>query len=147
MSLTPKEKELVSVGASLAAGCRLCANHHFRVVRKAGASDEEIEQAMNDAIAVRDSAKKIMETHGFKLLRRKDRGSTTDAVVYVIENTTRIRELVSIAAAFSVNCESNTEAHIAAAHDLGVSDDDIESAVDTARFIKGKADSYCCKLI
>ncbi|UCC82614.1 MAG: carboxymuconolactone decarboxylase family protein [Gemmatimonadota bacterium] len=146
MSLTPKEKELISVGASLASGCKLCANYHFKKVRKAGATDEEIERAMADAIAVRDSAQKIMEWHGLKLLRRKLLGQESEPSVGD-GGTTRMTELVSIAAAFAVNCTSSLEKHIEAARRLGVADDDIQSVVDIGRFIKGKADSYCCKLI
>ncbi|NIN70596.1 MAG: hypothetical protein GTO46_01410 [Gemmatimonadetes bacterium] len=146
MSLTPKEKELVSVGASLAAGCKLCADYHFKKVRKTGASDEEIEQAMSDAIAVRDRARKIMEWHGLRLLGRKLRGDSGESPVDVAD-ATRITELVSIASAFAVSCTSSLERHIEAARSLGVADDDIQSAVDIGRFIRGKADSYCCKLI
>jgi AhpD family alkylhydroperoxidase len=148
MPLTPKEKQLVSVGASLAAGCKLCANHHFNQVRKAGATDEEIERAMSDAIAVRDSARRIMEWHGLKLLGRKLRGASEDSdTPGENEGTTRITELVSIAAAFAVNCTSSLERHIEAAHGVGVTDDEIQSAVDIGKFIKGKADSLCCKII
>jgi AhpD family alkylhydroperoxidase len=146
MSLTPKERELVAVGASLAAGCQLCADYHFKKVRKAGATDEEIERAMTDAIAVRDSARKIMERHGLTLLGRKLRGKGSETPGEVV-GTTRITELVSIAAAFAVNCTSSLEKHIEAARSIGVADDEIQSVVDLGRFIKGEADSYCCKLV
>ena len=63
MSLTFKEKELVNIGASVATGCKPCTDYHFRKVREAGASDEEIKQAISDAMVVRDSAKEIMESH------------------------------------------------------------------------------------
>lgn len=153
MSLTDKEGELVSVGASLAAGCKPCTNYHFRRVRAAGASDVEIAQAMSDAVSVRDSAQKIMETHGLKLLgaARKalgisdedsaDNGRGRDA------RTTRVTELVSIAAALAVNCTSNLNRHIETARTLGVSDPEIQTVLDKASFIKGKADSFCCKRI
>ena len=145
MSLTTREKELVAVGVSLAAGCKTCTNYHFKKVRGAGASDEEIEQAMVDAIAVRDKAKKIMERHGFRLLglkrfRRNEEGD--DA-----EETSRMRELVSVGAAYAVNCTSSLDKHLAAASSVGVTDDEMEAVVDLARFIKGRADSLCCKLI
>lgn len=153
MSLTPKEKELVSVGASIAAGCKLCTNYHFRQVRKAGASDGEIEQAISDAMRVRDSAARIMERHGLKLLgitrmllgasEEKDGGDVRGSS----GESTRISELVGIAAAFSVNCTSSLEKHLAAARSLGVAEDVIDSVLDLARFIKGRADSLCCKLI
>ncbi|UCC71628.1 MAG: carboxymuconolactone decarboxylase family protein [Gemmatimonadota bacterium] len=149
MSLTTKEKELVSVGASLAAGCKPCTNYHLRAVRKAEASDEEIERAMSHAIAVRDNARKIMERHGLKLLGRKFRRPVEEdaATAGSTEGTTRIRELVCVAAAFAVNCTSSAEKHIEAARGVGVTDDEIQAVVDIARFIRGKADSLCCKLI
>lgn len=146
MSLTAKEKELVSVGASLAAGCKLCADYHFKKVRRVGATDEEIEKAIFDALAVRDNAKRLMEWHGLKLLGRRLRGESIENPVEVAD-TTRITELVSIAAAFVVNCTSSLEKHMEAARSLGVADDEIQSVVDIGRFIKGKADSYCCKLL
>lgn len=68
MPLSVKERELVAVGVSLAAGCKTCTNFHFKKVRGASASDEEIEQAMTDAITVRDKAKRIMEWHGLRTL-------------------------------------------------------------------------------
>jgi AhpD family alkylhydroperoxidase len=147
MSLTLKDKELVSIGASLAAGCKTCINYHFAKVRKAGASDEEIQAAMEDAVRVRDDARKIMERHGFKLLGLF-RGAADETEIDEGPNkATRVGELVSIAAAFSVNCTSSVERHIAAARTLGVTEEEIEAAVDVARFIKGKAESLCCKLI
>lgn len=147
MSLTLKDKELVSVGAALAAGCKTCINYHFAKVRKAGASDEEIQAAMEDAISVRDGARKIMEGHGFKLLGLFRGGAEEPGDYEGLENTTRMSELVSIAAAFSVNCTSSVEKHMAAARSIGVAGEEINAAVDVAKFIKGKAESLCCKLI
>ncbi len=148
MSLTTKEKELVSVGASLATGCKLCANFHYKEVRKAGASDDEIRQAMMDAISVRDQAKKIMERHGLKLLGLKFRRTADDDDDSEgVAETNRMTELVSVAAAFAVNCTSSLDKHLVTARSVGVTDDEIQEVVDLARFIKGKADSLCCKRI
>jgi len=143
MPLSAKERELVAVGISLAAGCKTCTNFHFKKVRGAGASDEEIEQAMTDAIAVRDKAKRIMEWHGLRLLGLGKARDDEDASL----ETNRMTELVSVGAAFAVNCTSSLEKHLAAARDIGVADDEIEAVLDLSRFIKGKADSLCCKLI
>ncbi len=148
MSLTNKEKELVSVGASLAAGCKLCANFHFREVQRAGASDDEIRQAMMDAIAVRDKAQRIMERHGLKLLGLKLRRAAADVDdAESVREPGRMKELVSVAAAFAVNCTSSLEEHLAGARSVGVTDDEIEKVIGVARFIKGKADSLCCQRI
>jgi AhpD family alkylhydroperoxidase len=54
-TLTEKQKELVAVGASIAAGCRPCTTHHVAAARAAGAGDVEIRAAVQTALAVRDS--------------------------------------------------------------------------------------------
>jgi AhpD family alkylhydroperoxidase len=146
MSLTTKEKELIAVGVSLAAGCKPCTNYHFKKVRGAGASAEEIEQAMTDAIAARDTAKRIMERHGFKLLGLRRSGLTEEDDDELGE-TTRVRELVSLGASYAVSCTSSVDKHLAGARSVGVTDEELEAVVDLARFIRGRADSLCCKLI
>ncbi len=138
MPLTLKEKELVYMGASVATGCKPCTNYHFKKVREADASDDEIKQAISDAMCVRDSAKAIMESHGLKLL-----GITgKDGNCGCAGNTTRIKELVSVGAAFAVNCTSNLEKHIATARTVGIDDDEIKSVLNAVLFIKGKAASH-----
>jgi AhpD family alkylhydroperoxidase len=37
-----REKEIISVGASVAAGCQPCTRHHVAEARAAGVSDREI---------------------------------------------------------------------------------------------------------
>jgi len=138
MSLTFKEKELTNIGASVATGCKPCTDYHFKKLRDAGASDNEVRQAISDAMAVRDNAKEIMESHGLKHLgisREVDAGDHP-------KETTRIKELVSVAAAFAVNCTSNVKKHIAAARTVGISGEEIESVLDAALFIKGEAAHY-----
>ncbi len=138
MSLNFKEKELVAVGASVAAGCKPCTNYHFKKVQEAGAFDEEIKQAISDATSMRDSAKRIMEAHALKHLGIVEDVDENDGS----ENTTRIKELVSVASAFAVNCTSNLEKHIALAQNVGISDSEIKSVLELALFIKGKASSH-----
>ncbi len=142
MALTIKEKELVCIGVSVAAGCKPCTNYHFKKVKEAGASKEEIQQAISDAMCVRNSAKEIMEAHGLKLLR-----ITQDADgCACTDQTTRIKELVSIAAAYAVNCTSNLEKHISTARTLSIANDEIKSVLDTALFIKAQAASHVDKI-
>jgi AhpD family alkylhydroperoxidase len=138
MTLTLKEKELVAIGASVAAGCKPCTNYHFRKVREVSASDEEIEQAISDAIRVRDCAKEVMETHALRLLGR----SREDVYCGGHEDATRITQLICVAAAFAVNCTSSLQEHIDAARRVGVSDEELNSALDLASFIRAKAASH-----
>jgi len=143
MTLTYKEKELANIGASVATGCKPCTDYHFSKVREAGASDEEIKMAISDAKVVRDKANEIMEIHGLKHLGiAKDGGSPSS-----FEETTRIKELVSVASAFAVNCTTSVEKHIAAARAIGITEKEIESVLGAAQFIKGEAAHYVGQMV
>lgn len=112
-------------------------------MREAGASDQEIKQAMDDALSVRDNAKKIMAEHGFHHLgigKEFEAGSSGD------ENT-RIKELVSIAAAFAVNCTTSLEKHISASRTAGITEEEVKSVLDSALFIKGEAAHYVGQIV
>ncbi len=110
-TLTQKEKELVAVGASIAASCQPCTAYHFRAARDAGAGEEEIRRAVDDALCVRNSAAKIMSG-----LAEKHLGNGH--------------------AAFTVNCVTNLEMHLASARRLGASERQIETALGVARAVK-----------
>ena len=143
MSLTFKEKELVNIGASVATGCKPCTDFHFKKVREAGASDEEIKRALSYAMAVCDSAKEIMERHGLEHL-----GMTKDQEEpYRAGSTTRVEALVSIAAAFAVNCTSNLEKHVAISRSVGITEDEITAVLDATSFIKGEASHYVEEIV
>jgi AhpD family alkylhydroperoxidase len=143
MSLTSIEKELVNVGASVATGCKPCTDYHFEKVRDAGASDREIEQAISDALAIRDSARTIMERHGLSHL----------GIPKPVEDcclpsgTTRIRELVAVGAALAVNCTTNLERHLATARTLDITEDEIRAVRDAVVFIKGEAAHYVGQIV
>lgn len=152
MTLTEKERELISIGASIAAGCQLCIDVHVKDARRVGAAEDEIARAASDALAARDAANRVMERHTLAVLGRKLLGLRTDTVGEdrgdsAAEASTRIGELVAIAAAHAVNCEQILEEHAAAARELGVTEQEIKVALRLSKFIKGKADSLCCKWI
>lgn len=143
MAITPKEKELVAVGVSVAASCKPCTDHHVTVARKARATDAEIREAMNVAFAVRRRAADIMEAYAFAHL-----GEERELVsLGFLGEPSRIKALVSVGAAFGVNCVSSLEHHIAAAEISGVSEDDIEEIVKLAAFIKERAASHVEHLV
>lgn len=48
MTLEAKTKELIAIGASITAHCQPCLTYHLEKAREAGASDDEV----RDAIAV-----------------------------------------------------------------------------------------------
>ncbi len=138
MSLSFKEKELVNIGASVATGCKPCTDYHFKKVRESSATDEEIKRAISDAVAVRDVAREIIASHGLKhlgVVSEEEKGPCAGP-------TTRIKELVSVGAAFAVNCTTCLGRHIAVSRTVGITDDEIDSVLDAALFIKGEAAHY-----
>ena len=134
-SLTQKEKELVAIGASIAAGCQPCTTHHFEAVRQAGATESEIRQAVDAALSVRNSATEIMtglaEMHLGTGRAVEEPGSSSRLL---------IGELVSIGAALAVNCVTNLETHLQAARTVGGTERQIQTALGVARAIKKVAE-------
>ncbi len=133
--LTQKEKELVAIGASIAAGCQPCATHHFKAVRQAGATEVEIRQAVDAALGVRNNATKIMTG-----LAEKHLGNGRAVEEPCCSSQPLIDELVSIGAALAVNCATNLETHLQAARNVGATDRQIQTALGVARAIKKVAE-------
>ena len=154
MRLSRRDKEFISVGVSAAAGCKRCFEVHVEEARVQGVAEDEIVQAMNIALEVRERAQTIMKKHGLSVLGRKlaklvttrtgedEEGGEVDA-----PPGTRIDELTAVACALAVNCETSFERHQDSARTAGATDEEIREAVAISRFIKGKADSLCCKRI
>ncbi len=142
MALTIKEKELIYVGASVSSGCKPCTSYHIRKVKESGATDKEIKQAISDAMCVRKSAAEIMEAYGLERLGIKNDVDDCGCD----DKTTRLKELVSIAAAYAVNCTPNFEKHIAEAKTINITDDEINSLIKLTKFIKGKAEFHADKI-
>lgn len=130
-ALTQKEKELVAVGTSIAAGCQPCTAHHFKAARAAGASEEEIRQAVDGALCVRNSATKIMTR-----LAEKHLGNGHAAEEPCCSEKPLTGELVSVGAALAVNCTTSLETHLRAARAAGATDRQIQTALGIARAVK-----------
>lgn len=143
MAISAKEKELTAVGISVATGCKPCTDYHVKAVRKAGAADDEIRQAVANALAVRWAATAIMERHARAHLGEvgPETGSKPT------EQTHRIKTLVSIGAAFGVNCVASLEQHLAEAEAAGISQEDMAKIVKLAAFIKKRATSHVERLV
>jgi AhpD family alkylhydroperoxidase len=142
MALTNKEIELVYLGASIAAGCKPCTSYHFRKVKEAEASDDEIQNAISDSANIRDIAKREMETYAMNLL-----GISTQSEVKVDnQNLDRLTVLVSIGAAFSVNCTSTLNSYITFAESVGIANEDINNIFRASKLVKMKAASHVDKI-
>lgn len=133
--LSYKEKELVAVGAAVAAGCIPCTQYHMNEVKAAGATTEDITTAVDAALCVKGSAKGIMEKVAYAALgvTKEEQSACCDGP------TDRLKELVSIGAAVAVNCPTNFHKHVEAGRKVGVQEDEIQVVVGIAKMIRGKA--------
>ena len=136
MPIAKKEKELAAVGISIAAGCKPCTDYHMKAVREAGASDDEIERAIEDAVAVRNTATSIMRDYG-----RSHLGGTEHEEADA-KPRDRLAELVGIGAAFAVNCVSSLENYSRHAESVGVTREEILEIAKLAKFIKERGASH-----
>ncbi|MHC4503260.1 MAG: carboxymuconolactone decarboxylase family protein [Planctomycetota bacterium] len=142
MALTSREKELVAVGTSVAAGCRPCTTYHMKAVRDTDATEHEVRRAVADADAVRRSAAESMRRHALEQLGG---GEVLPSAARAAEPT-RIGALVSIGAAFATSCTSGLERHLKEAQSLGISDAEVRAVVELAAFIRNKAASHVERL-
>lgn len=61
MRLDIKTKELIALGASVAANCHPCLQTHINKALQAGLTEQEIKEAIEVGIAVRSGAAKSMD--------------------------------------------------------------------------------------
>ncbi len=127
-----KEKELVALSISMAAGCRPCTDYHLQEVRRADATAEEIGEARDIAIAVRGRAAEIMAAHA--------KGEPEPEPYQVAHEHTPL--LVAIGAAFAANCTVSLSHYLAAGETVGITTDELRSVAKGATFIRGKAISH-----
>jgi 4-carboxymuconolactone decarboxylase len=60
--LSPRDRELVSLGAAMASNCVPCIEHHIPQARNAGLSDPEISEAIQISDRVRQvPARKVLD--------------------------------------------------------------------------------------
>lgn len=153
MTLNRRDTEYISVGVSVAAGCKYCLEVHVKEARALGVTEEEIVRSMNIGLDVRERAQAIMREHGLKVLGHRlaqlvtRTGKDEEGGEAEASPGPRIEELTAVACAFAVNCETSLERHGANARIAGAANEDIGGAIEISRFIKGKADSLCCKRI
>jgi AhpD family alkylhydroperoxidase len=136
MPITKKEKELAAVGISIAAGCKPCTDYHVKAVREAGASNDEIRLAIEDAVAVRNAATSIMSHYEHAHLANAEQEEAA------AKPRDRVAELIGLGAAFAVNCVSNLENYSQHADSAGVTREEILDIVKLAKFIKERGASH-----
>jgi AhpD family alkylhydroperoxidase len=132
--LTPKEKEIISLAVSVAAGCQPCTLHHLEAARAAGACGQGTTLAITVGADVRRAAAEAMAAWAF---------DQHGPIVKLTDDCLAQRELLaglaSLAAAFAVNSVAEFERLANEARLIGATDRQIEVAVGIARSIKSVA--------
>ena len=147
--LQRKDKELLAVAASLAAGCIPCTRHHAVAVRDAGASETEVGSAAAVGIAVKRRSLDVMGALAAELLSFP--ASASDAAPEQADAESRLTPLVTLAAAVAAHCAPAVEESITRAQELGWTDRDIRRALGVGRMVREtgarKADEAASQLL
>lgn len=144
--LSMKDRELVAVGASVAAGCIPCTQHHVKASTSAGATTGEITRAIDTALGVKDSSRSIMRRVAHTELGLREPPDPPERPVPAEQEPPpccslgdRMSELISIAAAVAVNCPASFQRHVEGARAAGAGDDEVQLVVGFARMIRARA--------
>lgn len=130
-NLTPEQKELVAVGASIGAGCQPCVRHHLQAGRAAGLDEVQLLSAVTTAERVRAEATVAMADY---VRRTLGLDLTSPAPLPPLEET-----LASLGAALGANDIKNIERQLRVAVELGASRPQLQHAIGTAHSIQENA--------
>jgi AhpD family alkylhydroperoxidase len=129
--LSPEQKELVAVGASVGAGCQPCVSHHLKAGAKAGLDGEQLLAAVTSAERVSAEAAVAMGGHARGKLGPD---VTSPALLSRLEEA-----LASLGAALGANDKTNIERQLHAAAELGAPRSQLEQAIETAHTVQENA--------
>lgn len=130
-NLSPEQKELVAVGASVGAGCQPCVSHHLKAGAQAGLDGEQLLSTVTSAERVSAEAAVAMGDHA-----RGELGSTGSSPALL----SRLEEaLASLGAALGANDRTNIERQLRAAAELGATRAQLQQAIDTAHTVQENA--------
>lgn len=132
--LTPADRELVGIGASIGAGCQSCLEYHLDAGSSAGLGEPELLKAIEDAECVRLSASSQLSALG-----RRHLGLTADLAVADRDASDRASELAAIGAAVATNSPADLESHLGAAQRVGVSPRELGEAVRLAQAVQRRS--------
>jgi AhpD family alkylhydroperoxidase len=129
--LSSEQQELVTVGASVGAGCQPCFSHHLKAGARNGLDGEQLLAAVTSAERVTAEAAVAMADHA-----RAKLGSS----VTVQAMLSRLEEaLASLGAALGANDATNIERQLRAAAELGASRPLLQQAIETAHTVQQNA--------
>jgi len=138
VSLPDRERELVAIGAAIGAGCQPCTQYHVGVALKAGLTRDEVSSAIDGAQAVRSEGGIAVSNVGRRIL-----GVEGEQAERLGEPGEREQALVYIGAAVGCNAGGLLTGYMATASErLGLSLENLRSALETAEFVKQRAADF-----
>jgi alkylhydroperoxidase/carboxymuconolactone decarboxylase family protein YurZ len=143
MSITPQERELVIIGTAVACGCKTCIRQNMLVAKQLHVADKDIAEAIAVAIDIRRHAANDMEDFVSSGLV----DSTEPEPMSARDDNQRLIALVSVGAAFAVNCVSSLSKQVTTARAVGIDDKDLNTVVGLSSFIKAMAASHVERLM
>jgi len=132
--LTPADRELVGIGASIGAGCHSCLEYHLDAGSHAGLGEADLLKAIEDAECVRRSASGLLSALG-----RQRLGRAAELPADCCDTSDRAKELSAIGAAVAASSRTNLEKHIAAAQLVGVTARELDEAVRLAQAVQRRS--------
>ncbi len=129
--LSPKQKELVAVGASVGAGCHPCVSHHLKAGTQAGLDDGKLLAAVTSAERVASEASVLVADHA--------RGQLAPAVTAPATLTSLEDALAALGAALGANDAAAIDLQLRSALDAGAARSQLEQAIETAKSVQETA--------
>jgi len=133
---------LISAGAAMAGNCEPCLRKIVPQLKEAGASDEEIQWAVIMAQRVKEQPMSIMKAVADELtgtqLSAQPVDETCPADKMVKDTKYKITLLIAAAAAMAANCEFCLNKVVPDMIEAGISETDMQRAVEIGQFIKDK---------
>lgn len=132
--LTPADRELVGIGASIGAGCQSCLEYHLDAGSRVGLGEADLLKAIEDAECVRRSASGQLSAIG-----RQRLGQAAELPADCCDSSDRAKELAAVGASVAANSQANVDKHLAAAKLIGLGTRELEEAVRLARAVQRRS--------
>jgi len=134
-ALTKKEKEILAVAIAHATKCPYCIDVHTKKAKRAGASLEELVEAvfvvsaMEAGVAANSNE---MRDNGFS------QGYTdfSHSVLEAGHLSRAYKELIAAAAAFAIQCPGLADRHMKNSMELGITNEQLDEAISVASALK-----------
>jgi len=137
-NLTEKDKEIINLATSLAAGCQPCLKYHLRKSKDVGLSEKEIYDIINQADMIYKRAKKLMK------LRALDYVNANPVKKTGVHSGCQSRKeiLVGLAVSYTVNSTDMTDQYLACARKSKMSESEISGILKLSKFTWSKARAH-----